>query len=204
MTKPRTRRYLRTRQAILEAAVDIISEEGPDGLSMRALADRIDYSAAGLYEYFGGKDEIIAAVCQEGHNRLALEMNHVDKTLPAQDYLFEIGMAYIRFAMANQEHFLLMFSGPEIGKPPEFSEEQENGQHSSFDILLQAVQRGIENGVFQVRMGFGLMEMAYAAWTLVHGIAMLRITALRDYPADLNAADRQVLRNFERGLRGGQ
>ena len=44
--------------------------------------------------------------------------------------------------------------------------------------------------------------MAYAAWTLVHGMAMLRITALRGYPADLNTADHQVLLNFMRGLQG--
>ena len=62
MTAPRTKRHLRTKQAILDAARQIIAEEGPAALSMRALADRIDYSAAGLYEYFGSKEEIIAAV----------------------------------------------------------------------------------------------------------------------------------------------
>jgi hypothetical protein len=53
-----------------------------------------------------------------------------------------------------------------------------------------------------VRPGFGLDEMAYAAWALVHGVAMLRTTALRYYPADLAANDHQVLENFMRGLQG--
>ena len=52
--------YARTQQAILDAARAIIHEQGPDKLSMRAIADRIDYSPAGLYEYYGSKEEIIA------------------------------------------------------------------------------------------------------------------------------------------------
>jgi hypothetical protein len=42
--------------------------------------------------------------------------------------------------------------------------------------------------------------MAYAAWALVHGIAMLRTTILRHYPVDLAANDDQVMLNFLRGL----
>ena len=44
------------------------------------------------------------------------------------------------------------------------------------------------------------MEMAYTAWATVHGIAMLRVTSLRGYPMDFEAADREALSNFARGL----
>ena len=53
---PRQRRHLRTKDAILDAARQIIATEGAEKLSMRAIAKRIDYSPAGLYEYFGSKD----------------------------------------------------------------------------------------------------------------------------------------------------
>jgi hypothetical protein len=71
---------------------------------------------------------------------------------------------------------------------------------SSFHILLGAIRRGIEEGVFRTRPGFSLMEMAYAAWATVHGIAMLRVASLRGYPMDFEAADREALSNFARGL----
>jgi hypothetical protein len=71
---------------------------------------------------------------------------------------------------------------------------------SSFPILLQAVQRGIDAGVFVTRPGLGLYEMAYAAWSLVHGISMLRLTYLGEFHMDFMAADRQVLAAFARGL----
>jgi AcrR family transcriptional regulator len=198
--QPRERRFQRTKQAILDAALEIIREEGPGALNMRALAERSDYSAAGLYEYFGGKDEIIAEVCQQGHERLASHMRQADSSLPVVDYLNEIGIGYIRFALENPDHFLLMFTAVPPSQEGDFSPEELLQGDSSFHILLGAIRRGIEEGVFPGRPGFGLMEMAYAAWASVHGIAMLRVTLLRDYPMDFETADREALRNFARGL----
>ena len=198
--QPRERRFLRTKQAILDAALEIIREEGPGALNMRALAERSDYSAAGLYEYFGGKDEILAEVCQQGHERLASHMRLADSSLPVVDYLFEIGINYIRFALENPDHFLLMFTAAPPSFSGDFSPEKLLEGDSSFSILLAAIRRGIEEGVFVTRPGFRLMEMAYAAWVMVHGIAMLRLTSLRGYPMDFEVADRATLRNFARGL----
>lgn len=204
MTTPRTIRHLRTRQAILDAARAIIAEEGPAALSMRALADRIDYSAAGLYEYFGSKEEILAAVCDEGQGYLYAAMSQADPNLSPVDYLYQIGLAYIRFALEHPDYFLLMFT---VAPPPSMAPvpggaagDVRHGEGSAYGILVQAIQRGIDEDAFPVRPGFGRDEMAYAAWTLVHGAAMLRTTALRHYAADLAAMDHQVLLNFMRGL----
>ena len=206
METKRTKRHLRTKQSILDAARAIIAEEGPAALSMRALADRIDYSAAGLYEYFGSKEEIVAAVCDEGQKYLYDAMNAVDPNLPPVEHLHDIGLTYIRFALEHPDYFLLMFT---VAPPPtmadvpaEAVQAAMHGEGSAYGLLVQAIKRGIAAGEFPVRPSFGLDEMAYAAWTLVHGIAMLRTTALRHYPFDMAAADEQVLRNFMRGLQG--
>ena len=204
MTTTRTKRRLRTKQAILEAAREIIAEDGPAALSMRALADRIDYSAAGLYEYYGSKEEIIAAVCDQGRRYLFDAMNQVDPALPPVEHIYQIGQAYIRFALEHPDYFLLMFTEapPQDmpGVPPEAVCDLGEQEGAPYGILVRAIQRGIDANVFQVRAGFGLDEMAYAAWVLVHGVAMLRTTALRSYPVDLGPADHQVLLNFMRGL----
>jgi AcrR family transcriptional regulator len=198
---PRRRRYQLTRQSILEAALAIIRHEGPAGLNMRALAERSEHSAAGLYEYFGSKDEIIAEVCREGFAELTREMSLADPCLPAADYLHAIGLAYIRFALANPEHFQLMFSTPPAEPAGELSPETVITKDSSFGILLAAIRRGIEESVFVPRPGFDLLEMAYAAWVTVHGIAMLRLTSLRGFPINFDAADRETLWNFIAGLK---
>jgi AcrR family transcriptional regulator len=201
MVDTRTRRHARTRQAILKAASEIVRQQGPAALSMRALADRIDYSAAGIYEYFANKEEIIGEVCHEGFDRLAAYMRRSDPALPVADYLLAIGLAYIRFAVENPDYFVLMFSSGPIPTAPDPCPPGEEPQlPSSFGILVQTIQRGLEEGVFHARPGFGLMEMVYASWATVHGIAMLRAAGLSDYPVDLEQADVAVLRNLSRGL----
>ena len=107
---PRERRRQRTEQAILDAARQIIREQGIDALSMRGIADAIDYSPAGLYEYFGSKEEIVYAVIGQGFERFTRALQSVDGSLPAAEYMVEMGMAYIDFATRNPDFFLLMFT----------------------------------------------------------------------------------------------
>ena len=194
---PRQRRHLRTKDAILDAAREIISEEGVDKLSMRGIADRIDYSAAGLYEYFGGKDEIITAVCLQGDERLRQNMGKVDISLPPMEYLVEIGLAYIDFAVNNPDHFMLMFNA---GLEPPAEIQESETYETSFDILVAAITRGVEVGVFVPRDGFGVMDMAFMAWSVVHGISVLRVTQFALLPYDFSAADREVLKTAVFGL----
>ena len=65
---------------------------------------------------------------------------------------------------------------------------------------LIAIQRGIDAGVYVTRPGYGLLEMAYGAWSLVHGMAMLRIGHLTHFPMDYTAAERENLRRLGLGL----
>jgi AcrR family transcriptional regulator len=193
---PRKRRQQQTRYAILEAASRIIREQGASQLSMRAIAEAIDYSPAGLYEYFGSKEEIIQAVCRQGHGFLHQALLRVDAALPPSDRLVALGQAYIRFALENPETYMLMFTlGGASADPAEVA-----GEESVYTVLVGAIQQGLDTGVFTARPAFRQQEMAYAAWALVHGIAMLRLTHLRLFPADFEAADREALSAFARGL----
>jgi AcrR family transcriptional regulator len=194
---PRQRRQARTRDEILAAALAIINEKGPDNLTLRALARRVDYSPAGLYEYFDGKDEIIEAVCAEGDRRLQEYLRAVPDDLPADQRLVELGLAYVRFAQANREHFMLMFTYSESGPlvPYETIEHDE-----TYQLLLNAVQAAIDAGVIATRAGYGLAEIAYSLWALVHGMAMLHLINLRRLDYDFESANRSALAAFIRGL----
>lgn len=200
---PRERRYQRTQQAILMAAHSLLTEGGPEALSIRAIADRIDYSPAGLYEYYGSKEEIISALCWEGHRMLKRSMAQVPLNLPPDEYMLEIGMTYIHFALQNPEYFLLIFSisttrvqgGTAIQPPAEMVEDD-----SSFPLLLNGVQRAMESGVIKYLPGLGLFETAYTFWAIVHGAAMLRITNLTDLQVDFDPADRAMITAYIRGM----
>ena len=206
-TTPRERRHEKTRQSILEAARKIIAMGGPDALSMRAIAQHIDYSAAGLYEYFDSKEEIIAAVCEQGHRRLTEYMLRADQNLPPDELLMELGLAYIDFALRNPDFFLLMFASPTTGVDLRASSEEMTAEllqdGSSFALLLAAIQRGVEEGIFQARPGYGPFEMAITAWSMVHGIAMLRIGHLKHLPGEYANLERESLRRIGLGLKAG-
>jgi AcrR family transcriptional regulator len=202
---PRERRYQRTQQAILSAARALVAEGGADKLSIRAIADRIDYSPAGLYEYFGSKEEIIAALSWEGHRTLKRYLEQVPLILAPDEYIVELGMAYIHFATQNPDYFLLIFTA--TGTRPDFEGEIPDGppeemmsEDSSFPILLKGVDRAAQAGYIHLLQGLGLMETAYAFWAIVHGAAMLRITYLNQLKVNFDRADRLMLVAFVRGM----
>ncbi len=210
---PRERRQQRTQQAIIDAARQIIRDAGINALSMRAIAECIDYSPAGLYEYFGSKEEIIGAVCKQGIRRLAGRLQQVDPTLAPIDYVVELGMAYIDFAIHNTDWFLLMFTTvplarnampPVLPADPQQSMNLTPGQQlqkdDAFGILVGGIQRCVAAGILHEQPNFGVLEMAYAAWAHVHGIAMLHATGLQIFADRYEAVNRTVLRSGLFGL----
>ena len=152
-SSPRERRHEKTRQAILDAARKIIATEGTEALSMRAIAQHIDYSPAGLYEYFDSKEEIVGAVCEQGHGRLTEYMQRADPDLPPDELLLQLGLAYIDFAVRNPDFFLLMFTNPNTGVAPESTSDQAvadmQKEGSSFPLLLRAIQRGVDEAILK-------------------------------------------------------
>jgi len=198
---PRERRQKRTREEILAAALAIINEKGPDNLTLRSLARRVDYSPAGLYEYFDSKDDIIDAVCAEGDRRLQQTMRTVPETLPPDEYLVELGLAYIAFAQQHRDHFMLMFS--QIDEGPPIPYEAIEFDHT-YRMVLDAVQAALDAGVIGARAGYGVDEIAYGLWATAHGLAMLKLTSLQRVEFDFHSADRATLANLVRGLRPGQ
>lgn len=199
-TTPKQRRHARTRQEILEAALAILHEKGPEKLSLRAIARRVDYSPAGLYEYFANKEEIIAAVCAEGDHRLGLLLKAVPKDLPADEYIVQLGLAYIRHAQENPAHFMLTAKSFASTTPVETVPLEAIEIGETFKILLDGVQSAIEAGAIILREGQTLMSLAYALWSIVHGMATLQLTNLREVDLNYPQSDRAAIEAILRGL----
>lgn len=195
---PRARRHERTKDAILNAARKMIREGGVDSISMRKIAQEIDYSAAGLYEYFGSKEEIIGTLCQMAGDRLENYMKAVDPALPLNERLVELGLAYVRFAVQNREEFLVLFTYMPI--PPELNPDTPPTPAGAFLVLMQAIQEAMDTG-YMVNTEMDAFSASYAAWAIVHGMAMLQLTALQNTPFDFETVNRWALQRFTEGLR---
>ena len=189
---PKAKRHARTKQAILDAAQEIIAEQGPDGLSMRELAHRIEYSPSGLYEYFGSKEEILNEICEQSFANLSARLSRIPAHLPAPERLVAAGMAYLEFAFDNPEQYLLMF-GQVRSEPHSLQDIQPD---SAYSQLRQIIQDGVEANEFRHSERFGVEEMTYGAWAHVHGLAMLRLTLFRQAGPEIDALNRRTIEGF--------
>lgn len=189
-----TPRRRKTRAAILNAARGIVRTEGIDRLSLRKVAGAIGYTATAIYEYYAGKDDLVAALCALADDLLADYLKRPSPALPVDEQLVEIGMAYIHFAAENPEEFRILFSTP--NQPPDESPEPEG----SFAILYETIRVGIDAGAFDPG-DLDAFAVSYTAWAFVHGMATLRLTALRDYDIDFDPVNRWALERFVSGMK---
>jgi AcrR family transcriptional regulator len=197
MTTPRERRYERTRESILTAARNLIAERGADNVSLRAIARHVDYSPAGLYEYFGSKEEIIDELCYRGDAQLSEFLKRVPAEQPFGEMVVQLLEAYLDFARQNPEIYKVMFLQLKVGSsvvPEEFHSDD------SFSILFRTIERGVNEGQFQGANDYSVFEISYSIWAMAHGMAMLQLSYLRDFDFDFDSANRKAIRVFLDGL----
>ena len=199
MTKltPRQRRRQKTKKAILKTAQELVAEKGPEGLSIREIARRIDYSPAGLYEYYDSKDEIIAAICEVGMEGLSAAFAEISPNLSLSQQLVEMSLAYVNFAVHNPEQFLLIFNSLPSKRT---SLEEPVFESSPYAVLLQTVEAAIETGEINAIGDYAAEGIAFNLWALMHGRAMLQLTFLRNFQADFETAHRWAIELFIKGL----
>ncbi|PRY03588.1 TetR/AcrR family transcriptional regulator [Paraburkholderia sp. BL25I1N1] len=97
------------RERILDAARRIVMREGFAALSMRKIADAIEYSPATLYLHFASRDEIAQALCAEGYAQLLQTFVPLAGIADPVERLKALGRAYVAFGVAHPETYRLIF-----------------------------------------------------------------------------------------------
>jgi AcrR family transcriptional regulator len=162
------------KQSLLDAAVDLLAEVGPQGFTLREVARRAGVSHNAPYRHFQDKDDLLAAMAAEGFDRLTASMNAAVTNCTsagegsAVARLRLAGRGYVEFAVASPQHLVVMFETTVAGFSPEHSE---SGMRA-FQVLLDAITAVQAEG--------GLPEgdphpFAVVAWAAVHGLAKLAI-----------------------------
>src|ERR1700744_1080056 len=99
-----------TRMSILKAALHIAKEEGWEALSMRKIADAIDYTAPIIYEYFENKDALLYELTRTGYLILNGKLEEArDPHDTPENQLEAMGLAYWNFAFLKKELYQLMY-----------------------------------------------------------------------------------------------
>jgi AcrR family transcriptional regulator len=186
---PSERRYEKTRQGILSAARSLLLEGGTDAISMRTLADKVDYSPAALYKYFANKEEIIEALRQEAWEMMANYEPDFPPGLTMGEMFVHSGKNYVDFATKYPEYYMLIMSTTETG--PESLEDFK--QDPSFVGLHQFVQAGVAAGEINIPEGYSTFHFAMLSWFVVHGISLLKLTMMSQCADEFEAASIEVM-----------
>jgi AcrR family transcriptional regulator len=170
MKKKKTYHHGDLKNALIQAGVEILAEDGVSGLSLRKVALKAGVSHSAPYAHFVDKQALIAAISTEGFRQLYERVSGVTekyKSQPAKQ-LIEVAWAYVQFAMDDPDRFKVMFSAV-LEKEKEYPEFVTESQRN-FQLVKMIVEANQASGALRS----GSPELvALSAWGIVHGFVML-------------------------------
>ena len=159
-----------TRLNILDAALEIVKEEGWNSLSMRKIADKIEYTAPIIYEYFANKEGILLELTRKGYIILAGEVRTALKkyTQPA-DQLEAMWIAYWDFAFKYKELYQLMY-----GVDMNCCELKKSMPESALvdDLIYDVIEELID---VDNRSEDFVCRKYYTFWSIIHGLISINL-----------------------------
>ncbi|MDB5126024.1 TetR/AcrR family transcriptional regulator [Mucilaginibacter sp.] len=181
-----------TRSNILSAALQIVKEDGWQALSMRKIADVIEYTAPIIYEYFANKEAILLELTRKGFLLLSKDLQEAkDKYTSPADQLEAMWLAYWNFAFANKELYQVMFgitTNCSCEMVNNLAEAELPWEHFSTSISELMKIEDLNSDVICTKY--------YTFWSVVHGLVSINLLNR----GDSDAINRQVLRDAITGI----
>lgn len=181
-----------TRINILDAAFQIVKNEGWQALSMRKIADAIEYTAPIIYEYFANKEAILQELTKKGNSILAKDVKTArdEHHLPAKQ-LEAMWMAYWNFAFAQKELYQLMY-GVEMNCCAFENNypETENPADLIWDVIAELM-------VDSKPTEDELCRRYYTFWSVVHGLISINLVRKGTVSDEIN---QQILKDAIGGI----
>jgi AcrR family transcriptional regulator len=176
----REREKSETRDKILDAARELFVTEGYEGVSMRKVAEKIEYSPTAIYVHFADKNELFHELCREDFARLQEVVASEMPTDPIER-LQKIGRNYVQFGERFPNHYIFMFMTPHPGR--ELDEQDReivgNPEVDAYAFLKWAVQEAIKAGYFREEVKDAEL-VSQTLWASVHGVISLNIAKGKD------------------------
>jgi AcrR family transcriptional regulator len=168
-----------TRQAILQAALEIATEEGWQAVTIRKVAERIEYSPSAIYKYFEDKEEILHTLLRQGFQQMLIALEHIaaHEQRPTER-LLQIAAAYWDFARHHPTLYQLMFDLK--GNLHEVQEAK-----ASFLLVRTAIEEWSQANEVQMD---NLDRAVDILWAVMHGFVALTL-AQYIYGGPANAKD---------------
>jgi AcrR family transcriptional regulator len=177
----REREKSETRDKILDAARELFVTEGYEGVSMRRVAEKIEYSPTAIYVHFADKNELFHELCRQDFARLQEVVAIAEMPTDPIERLRQIGQNYIQFGINFPNHYVFMFMTPH---PPQELDDQDreivgDPEVDAYALLKWAVQEAIKAGCFREEVRDAEL-VSQTLWASVHGVISLNISKCKD------------------------
>lgn len=193
----RAREKKELRQEILDAARDLFVREGFENVSMRKIADKIEYSPTTIYLYFHDKSDLLDCLCEETFSRLARKQALLEQSVgDPLERLEKCLRSYIDFGLKHPNHYKLTFMMQAFTDPQRAPRSREMGQ-KAFDNLRRMLLVCSEQRLIEMD---DLEATAQAAWAMIHGVTSLLIAKPHFPWVERAHLIDTLLRNVLRGL----
>jgi len=160
------------REEILDAARTLFVKDGYESVSIRKIADKIEYAPGTIYLYFRDKSEILDRICEETFAKLIVRMQAIEHDTAAPLDKLRRGLrTYIQFGLDNPNHYILTFIQAKVNHQAD-SVFQTAGL-KAFSCLRQGVQECVDAGVL---VSHDADELAQTLWAGIHGLTSVLIT----------------------------
>jgi AcrR family transcriptional regulator len=171
--RARQKKFLR--QEILDAASELFVRNGYENVSMRRIADKIEYSPTTIYIYFKDKAELLEQVCKETFGRLVQRLSKIMEQPGDPVERLKRGLvAYIEFGLQNPHHYRATFMMP---LPEGFDKAKYHEVDSPGMQAFAFLTRGLGECIAAGKMPAMNVELAsQTLWAGIHGITSLLIT----------------------------
>ena len=172
----REREKSETRDKILDAARELFVSEGFERVSMRKVAEKIEYSPTAIYVHFEDKQELFRELCHQDYARLAQVFQSSVMSTEPLERLRQIGAIYIDFGTHYPNHYKFMFM---TTHPPHEPDEVDremmgNPEMDAYAFLKWAVQQALDANCFREELKDAEL-ISQTLWAAVHGVISLQI-----------------------------
>ena len=167
------------RAKILDAARELFAAEGYEAVTMRRVAERIEYSPTAIYFHFRDKETLLHEICDSDFLTLARQFVDVAKIADPIEKMRAAGLAYFRFGIEHPNHYRLMFMTPHPPFTDEHMVHKGNPEEDAYQFLQDIVSEAIAKG--RLRPELTDVELiSQTIWAAVHGLVSLHIAKCND------------------------
>jgi AcrR family transcriptional regulator len=188
------------RQSILEVARDLFTTEGYRNVSIRKIAERIEYSPAAIYSYFASKDDIYMALAEDGFRRLDARLKTADQSGTPLDQVRAGWWAFYEFSKEQPAYFELMFVDRSVPKITDGWEGFEILQALMADAAA-GLQRAVDAG--QLPRALNPVAAMHVLWGALMGPSVLGLCQRLAPDEDRDLLARDVLDAVIAGMQAG-